>query len=93
MVKTGDRWIDQELRKIDMQRKNMSDKYNQPQNENMDRITKLMQSDHIIYKPRTGQTWQQYATELQTHVKYADDKNYTTHIENNGKKAWQHKEH
>ncbi len=88
MVKTGDRWIDQELRKIDMQQKNISDKYNQEQNPNMDRIEKLMQSLNIMYRPRSGQTWQQYAIELITHVDYADHKNYETHIENNGKKAW-----
>ncbi len=77
-----------EMRKIDMQQKNMSDQYNQPQNENMHRITKMMQSDHILYKPRTGQTWEQYSKELPIHVKYQNDINYKVHIENNGKKSW-----
>jgi len=78
----------EEIRKIDLQQKGMSDKYNQPQNPDMDRINKLMQSDHIMYKPHTGQTWLQYAEQLPIHIKYQNAINYRIHVENNGKKAW-----
>lgn len=78
----------EEIRKIDLQRKGMSDKHNQPQNESMDRITKLMQSDHIQYKPREGQSWHEYSKELPIHTKYQSDISYKIHIENNGKKSW-----
>ncbi len=77
-----------ELRKIELQRNNMSDQYNQSQNENMDRIEKLQLSSMKNITPRKHQTWESYIIELKTHIDYADNKNEKVHIENNGKAAW-----
>ncbi len=79
-------WYLKELRKIERQRNDVNDKYN-----TLDKITNPNDIEKLInsslkYSPRHGQTWSSYATELATHIKYADEKNIKTHIE--GKTQW-----
>ncbi len=88
MEKKEMNWQTKKLREIEMQKKDMSDQYNQQQNPNMDRIEKLMQSSLKQISPRKHQTWLSYVTELKTHVDYADIKNERVHITNNGKASW-----
>ncbi len=81
-------WVEDELRKIELQRQSLKDQYNTMDPPvQMDRVEKIFHSS-LPYKPKKGQTWKSYADELQTHVNYAVKKNYKVHIENNGNKAW-----
>ncbi len=82
------KWYESQLRKIELQRQGLLDKYNSTE-EGVDlgRVEKKPISEHKC-APKVGQTWQDYANELITHVKYADDKNYQVHIENMGRKSW-----
>ncbi len=74
------------MRRLDLQRKNLNDRHNtlDEQTDTND-VEKLLNSS-LKYTPESYQTWQQYVAELQTHIKYADDKNRRTHIE--GKRPW-----
>ncbi len=79
-------WYLKELRKMERQRADLNDKYS-----TLEKITNVNDMEHLInsslkYAPRHGQTWQSYATELATHIKYADEKNTKTHVE--GKTQW-----
>ncbi len=84
-------WENKQLRNIQQQKEGTSDQYNQEQNENMDRVEKLVtdlqQSSMKLVSPRIHQTWLSYVTELKTHCDYADIKTEKIHIENNRKYA------
>ncbi len=79
-------WYLKELRRIEAQKNNLNDKYS-----TLEKITNRNDIENLInssikYTPRHGQTWSSYASELSTHIHYADEKNTKTHIE--GKTQW-----
>ncbi len=81
-------FYDHELRKIELQKQGLLDKYNTlEEGVDLGRVEKIPLSKHKC-APKEGQTFEDYAKELLTHVKYANDKNYQVHIENMGRKSW-----
>ncbi len=81
-------WYDHEIRKIELQKQGLLDKYNTlEEGVDLGRHEKKPLSTHKC-APKEGQTFEDYAKELLTHVKYANDKNYQVHIENMGRKSW-----
>ncbi len=80
------KWFTQEMRRLDLQHQQMTDHYNTLEKvSDLNDDTQLINS-HLKYAPQEHHTWETYAKELATHVKYADDKNTKTHIQ--GKRPW-----
>ncbi len=81
------KYYEDEIRKIELQRKGMRDQYNtldNPYDEND--IEKIIHAD-LEYAPKPKQTLQSYAQNLRIYYKLAAKKNIQTHI-NGPKGAW-----
>ncbi len=81
------KYYEDELRKIEIQRKGLRDQYNTLDNPyDIDDIDKLIKKD-IEYAPKSDQTWKSYASELNIYKKMCEKKNIQTHV-NGPKGAW-----
>ncbi len=81
-------WLKKELRRIEQTRKGMiEDQYN-TLNEPLDihDISQKVNKPHK-FAPQEGQTWSSYVDQLAIYVKYAEEKNTSTHI-NGPRRAW-----
>jgi len=80
-------WAKKELSRIEMERKGTSDQYNTDK----DPID-IHDVDNAVYLPhkfaaKDGQTWESYIEQLKIYIKFADEKNISTHI-NGPRNAW-----
>ncbi len=81
------KYYEDEIRKIDVQRKNMRDQYNTLDNPyDIDDIQKVTKSD-LEYAPNEGETLNSYYNRAKIYVKLCEKKNIQTHI-NGPKGAW-----
>ncbi len=80
-------WFDKELDKLEKQQKGLHDQYNTLDNPIDVKKAERVLNSNLKYAPQLHQTWQQYVQELETHVKYADEKNTQSHI-NGTRGAW-----
>ncbi len=81
------KYYEDELRKIELQRKGMRDQYNtldNPYNEND--IEKIIHAD-LEYAPKSKQTWKSYSENLRIYYRLCCKKNIQNHI-NGPKGAW-----
>ncbi len=77
-----------ELRKIELTRKGMLDKYNSVEaGVDLSDVEKVLNTS-LKFAPQKGDLWAKYVADLCMHVDYADDKNTKVHIENNGRLSW-----
>ncbi len=81
------KYYEDEIRKIDAQRKNIRDQYNTLDNPyDLDDIDKVTKSD-LEYAPNEGETLNSYYNRAKIYVKLCEKKNIQTHI-NGPKGAW-----
>ncbi len=79
-------WYDQQIDKIQRQQDGLLDRHNTNEDAlDLNDVQKLLNSG-LRFTPKEDQSWQDYVSELVTHIKYADDKNTKTHVE--GKRQW-----
>ncbi len=74
-------YYDTEIRRIDLQRKNLLDHYN-----TLEEKPDLTKCDRLVeakleYSPRKHELWTDYAKNLKIHIAYAQKKNYKAHID------------
>ncbi len=81
------KWFEKELEKLELQQKGLRDQYN-----TLDEPADVTKAERVLnsnlkYSPSKHHTWSDYVLELETHVKYADEKNSKNHI-NGARGAW-----
>ncbi len=80
-------WYIKELRRIEIQKKELNDRHN-----TLEKPIDLTKTENVTkfsleYAPRSHETWEQYAKNLEIHVEYARNKNWKCHIDT-PKGAW-----
>ncbi len=80
-------WLKKELRRIEQVRTQANDQYN-----TTDKPLDKNDIDRDVYLPhkfsaKQGQTWESYIQQLEIYVKFANEKNISTHI-NGPRNAW-----
>ncbi len=81
------KWFDEEMRRLELQQKGLNDQYNTRDNPLDVKKAERVINSNLKYAPQLHQSWEQYVKELETHVKYANDKNTLAHI-NGTRGAW-----
>ncbi len=81
-------WLKKELRRIELIRKQIpEDQYN-TLDKPIDKADVMSQTARPHkFSPQDGQTWSSYVDQLAIYVKFAEEKNISTHI-NGPRRAW-----
>ncbi len=80
---------EKEMRRIEQTLTNLRDKYNTLETPETiaDDYRRSINAD-LDYAPSKGETYESYYQRIKIYQKLSEKKNYQTHIENNGRKAW-----